>query len=62
MTHNSLTLEQLLHKEASADLSRPKKNLVFIYKRIAEFYKEANELQRESEYLEKAVALENNLK
>jgi hypothetical protein len=58
-----LTLEELLQKEVLGEKIRTKGLAhITIYKRIAELYKESNNLQKESEYLEKAVAVENNLK
>ena len=58
----NLTLEQLLRKEELAKTSRPRPSIVFIYRRIAELYKESNNLQKESEYLTKASEIEATFK
>lgn len=57
-----LTLEELLAKEISGERLIKSHAHVVIFKRIAELYKESNNLQKESEYLTKASEIEATLK
>ena len=60
---NDLSLPELLYKEKlrSTAVNKGSEDIT-IFKRIAELYRASNNLDKESEYLNKVVALENNLK
>jgi len=57
-----LTLEELLAKEISGEKLIKGHAHIAIFKRIAELYKQSNNLQKESEYLTKASEIEETLK
>jgi hypothetical protein len=60
---NDLSLPELLYKESlrSTAVFKGSEDIT-ILNRIAELYRASNNLDKESEYLNKVVALENNLK